>query len=345
MSTQARTFNEDHLQRRAQALQLAYTRAVNSHNGSAPLYLHQETDFLGHFVPDTQVSLAMAPEVMNLDPVAGILLLNGQLEPQQGNVLVKAAESGDLSSALLAQLFGFNNLPANLASVIEATVKARFTHQMKTELRKVLANGQPRLVKLGNGIELKVVGLKGVNQLGKHADVMIRIRQPNAKIITLMEAAQFQAVSKNMYVKSLGADGFKTKKVLSLSRQASDELWQLRRLTGSPWLSSVKVGGLLGLGPTFITDFLNNYNHHADLSQRFNVKQFAVDSAKNQTGNILGMAGGAVIGGIAGAIVGTAGAPIVVASLITGIVVAVVYDNSDLKTQIEQRAKSFFGND
>ena len=59
MNAQARTFHEDNLKRKAQSLQLAYTRALNSHDGSTPLYLHQEMDFLGHFEPDTQVSLAM----------------------------------------------------------------------------------------------------------------------------------------------------------------------------------------------------------------------------------------------------------------------------------------------
>ncbi|KYP10036.1 MAG: hypothetical protein A0129_15100 [Limnobacter sp. CACIAM 66H1] len=75
MNTQARTFHEDHLKRKAQSLQLAYTRALNNHDGSAPLYLYQEMDFLGHFEPDNHVSLAMVPEVMQQDPVAGVMLM------------------------------------------------------------------------------------------------------------------------------------------------------------------------------------------------------------------------------------------------------------------------------
>lgn len=88
MNTQARTFHEDHLKRKAQSLQLAYTRALNSHDGSAPLYLHQEMDFLGHFEPDAQVSLAMVPEVMQQDPVAGVLLMTAQLDGKQTSALV-----------------------------------------------------------------------------------------------------------------------------------------------------------------------------------------------------------------------------------------------------------------
>ncbi|MFN4329047.1 MAG: hypothetical protein ACK4FF_09230 [Limnobacter sp.] len=341
MNNQARTFNEDHLQRKAQALQLAYTRALNSHDGTTPLYLHQEMDFLGHFEPDTRVSLCMVPQVLSQDPIAGLLLMTSQLEPAQANVLVKAAETGALTSALLNQLFGPGNLLGNIANVIEATVKARFTAQMKAELLKVLASGQSRLVKLGNGVELKVVGYKGVNQLGKHADALLRIRQPNAKVITLMEKAQFEAVSKNMHVKSLGADAFNTNKVLSLSRQASDDLWQLRRLTGSPWLSSAKVGGALAFGPTLINDIVNNYNHHARLDQRFNFRQFAVDSVKNQTGNLLGAGASAVTVAV---LTGTtiAGAPVVLLSLAIGIAVCWTYDTQGIGSLVEQKANALF---
>jgi len=184
MNTQARTFHEDHLKRKAQSLQLAYTRALNSHDGSAPLYLHQEMDFLGHFEPDAQVSLAMVPEIMQQDPVAGVMLMTSQLNTQQTNALVTAFEKGTVSAALLVQLFGATNLPGNLANLIEAAAKARFTSKMKTELRATLASGKSRTVKLGNGVELKAVGLKGPNQFGKHADVLIRVRQTNAKQIT-----------------------------------------------------------------------------------------------------------------------------------------------------------------
>lgn len=343
MNAQARTFQEDHLQRKAQSLQLAYTRALNSHDGSAPLYLHQEMDFLGHFEPDTKVSLAMVPEVMQQDPVAGVLLMTAQLNTQQTNTLVTAAEKGTLNSALLGQLFGPNNLPGNLGNLIEAAAKARFTAKMKGELKTILASGKARTVKLGNGVELKAVGLKGPNQFGKHADVLIRIRQTNAKQITLLEKNQFQTISKNMSTKSLGPGAFKYDKVLSLSRQASDEMWELRRLTGSPWLSSVKVGGVLSFGPTLINDIMNNYNHNATLGQRFNLKQFGVDTAKNQTGNLLAVAGGYAAGFAVGVFFTVGGAPLVLIGLLGAVVVGVMYDGSELSKNIEKKSKTFFG--
>lgn len=144
MNTQARTFHEDHLKRKAQSLQLAYTRALNSHDGSTPLYLHQEMDFLGHFEPDAQVSLAMVPEVMQQDLIAGIMLMTAQLNTQLTNALITAFENGTFGAALLTQIFGPSNLPGNLANLIEATAKARFTSKMKTELRATLASGNVR---------------------------------------------------------------------------------------------------------------------------------------------------------------------------------------------------------
>ena len=341
MNSQARTFHEDHLKRKAQSLQLAYTRALNSHDGSAPLYLHQEMDFLGHFEPDAQVSLAMVPEIMQQDPVAGVMLMTSQLNTQQTSALVTAVEKGTLSAALLAQLLGATNLPGNLANLIEAAAKARFTSKMKTELRATLASGKPRTVKLGNGVELKAVGLKGPNQFGKHADVLIRVRQTNAKQITLLEKNQFQQISKNVSTKSLGPNAFKSDKVLSLSRQASDEMWELRRLTGSSWLGSAKVGGVLTFGPTLINDVMTNYNHNAKLDQKFNYKQFAVDSAKNQTGNALGMAAGF---GVAILFTGgmVAGAPLILLSMGIGFAVSIGYDRLGLDDVVEAKAKKLF---
>ena len=341
MNTQARTFHEDHLKRKAQSLQLAYTRALNSHDGSAPLYLHQEMDFLGHFEPDAQVSLAMVPEVMQQDPVAGVLLMTAQLDGKQTSALVKAAETGTLNAALLGQLFGPTNLPSNVANLIEAAAKSRFTAKMKGELKTMLASGKARTVKLGNGVELKAVGFKGPNQFGKHADVLIRIRQTNAKQITLVEKNQFSKISKNLSAKSLGRDAFKYDKVLSLSRQASDEMWELRRLTGAPWLSSIKVGGVLGLAPTLISDIMNNYNHHATLGQRFNWQQFGVDTATNQIGNLLAMGGGAMVAtlAIAG---GLAGAPLVIVALGAGLLIGALYQATDADDWVKNKAKILF---
>ncbi|HEX4880225.1 MAG TPA: hypothetical protein VFV39_10305, partial [Limnobacter sp.] len=232
MNSPASTFHEDHLRRKAQSLQLAFTRAVNSHDGSAPLYLHQEMDFLGHFEPDLKVSLALVPEVMEQDPVAGVMLMTTHLDAKQASGVVAAVENGTLTSALLMQSFGPTNLPGNLANLIEARAKARFTSQFKKELQAMLASGKARTVKLGNGVELKAVGFKGPNQFGKHADVMLRIRQPNAKQITLLEKHQFQAISKNIHSQSLGKDAFKHNKVMNIGRQLSDQLWELRRLQG-----------------------------------------------------------------------------------------------------------------
>ncbi len=341
MNTQTGTFHEDHLQRKAQSLQLAYTRALNSHDGSAPLYLHQELDFLGHFEPDTKVSLAMVPGVMDQDPLAGVMLMTAQLNTQQTSTLVSAAEKGTMNAALLDQLFGSSNLPGNLANLIEATAKARFTSKMKTELRATLVSGKSRTVKLGNGIELKAVGLKGPNQFGKHGDVLIRVRQINAKQITLLEKNQFQSISKNMSAKALGPSAFKYDKVLSLSRQAADEMWELRRLTGSTWLGSARVGGVLTFGPTLINDVLNNYNHTAKPAQKFNYKQFAVDSAKNQTGNALGMAAGF---GVAILLTGgmVAGAPLILLSMGVGFAVSIAYDRLGMDDFVEAKAKKLF---
>lgn len=146
-----------------------------------------------------------------------------------------------------------------------------------------------------------------------------------------------------MSTKSLGPDAFKYDKVLSLSRQASDEMWELRRLTGSAWLGSAKVGGVLTFGPTLINDILNNYNHNAKLDQKFNYKQFAVDSAKNQTGNLLSLGAGLLAPKVAVLIVPVlagAGAPLVLIGFLGAIAVGVAYNYFEADQSVEKKSKN-----
>ncbi|MCZ8016577.1 MAG: hypothetical protein O9274_12815 [Limnobacter sp.] len=305
-------------------------------------------DFLGHFEPDAQVSLAMVPEVMQQDPVAGVLLMTAQLDGKQTSALVKAAETGTLNAALLGQLFGPTNLPGNLANLIEAAAKSRFTAKMKGELKTMLASGKAHTVKLGNGVELKAVGFKGPNQFGKHADVLIRIRQTNAKQITLVEKNQFSKISKNLSAKSLGRDAFKFEKVLTLSRQMSDEMWELRRLTGSPWLSTIKVNAALTVLPTLVNDVTNNFNHHAKLDQKFNFKQFGMDSLVNQSSNLVATAGGVATAKIAAIFLPAAlvaGAPLIVIGAIGTVVIGTAFTFYGGDKAISNKVKTLFGED
>jgi len=239
-------------------------------------------------------------------------------------------------------------LPGNLANLIEAAAKARFTAKMKGELKAMLASGKARTVKLGNGVELKAVGFKGPNQFGKHADVLIRIRQMNAKQITLIGKNQFSKISKNLSAKSLGRDAFKYDKVLSISRQASDELWELRRLTGSPWLSTIKVNAALTVLPTLVNDVTNNFNHHAKLDQKFNFKQFGMDSLVNQSSNLVAAAGGVATAKIAAIFLPAAlvaGAPLIVIGAIGTVVIGTAFTFYGGDKAISNKMKTLFGED
>lgn len=95
---------------------------------------------------------------------------------------------------------------------------------------------------------------------------------------------------------------------------------------------------------------MNNYNHHAKLEQKFNYKQFAVDSAKNQTGNVAGVVGGLATAKLTVLILGAvgvtvAGAPLVLIGLGAGVLIAVGYSISSAPSNIEQKAKTLFGMD
>ncbi|HEX4880236.1 MAG TPA: hypothetical protein VFV39_10360, partial [Limnobacter sp.] len=111
---------------------------------------------------------------------------------------------------------------------------------------------------------------------------------------------------------------------------------------GSPWLGSVKVGGVLAFAPTLGQDIWNNYNHHATLDQKFNFKQFAVDSAKNQTGNLASVAGGYLTIKIATLLTPglVAGAPLVFIGLAGAVALGVVYNHFKLDQKVASHTKS-----
>ncbi|HEX4880364.1 MAG TPA: hypothetical protein VFV39_11000, partial [Limnobacter sp.] len=100
--------------------------------------------------------------------------------------------------------------------------------------------------------------------------------------------------------------------------------------------------------PTLGQDIWNNYNHHATLDQKFNFKQFAVDTAKNQTGNLAGMVGGAALAKATAIIVfattgfAIAGAPLVLIALGSGVLIGAAY-NTEIQKSVEQKAKILFG--
>ena len=91
------------------------------------------------------------------------------------------------------------------------------------------------------------------------------------------------------------------------------------------WTQGRGGGGVLALAPSAALDLYNATE--MDLSTRefsFNGRQFLVASARSQSGNAVGFAGGllavALVGGL------TAGAPLVQVGLVGGVVVQLVWN-------------------
>jgi hypothetical protein len=101
---------------------------------------------------------------------------------------------------------------------------------------------------------------------------------------------------------------------------------------------------VLAFAPSAALDLYNATE--VDLASRqfsFNGRQFLVESARSQSGNVLGLAGGAgavaVVGFVAAGAV--AGAPLVIIGLVTGVAVQVVWNTfggADASADLMQRA-------
>ncbi len=81
------------------------------------------------------------------------------------------------------------------------------------------------------------------------------------------------------------------------------------------------------------------------LDQKFNYKQFAVDSTTNQTGNLISIAGGATAMALAIFIApaAVAGAPLILLGLFGSVVAGVAYSLSGADKQVNKAAKDALG--
>ncbi len=110
------------------------------------------------------------------------------------------------------------------------------------------------------------------------------------------------------------------------------------------WTQGRMGTGVLAFAPSAALDLYNATE--VDLAGRqfsFNGRQFLVESARSQSGNVLGLAGGAgavaVVGFVAAGAV--AGAPLVIIGLVTGVAVQVVWNTfggADASADLMQRA-------
>lgn len=80
-------------------------------------------------------------------------------------------------------------------------------------------------------------------------------------------------------------------------------------------------GGVLTFAPSAALDIYNSIESDMSGNTRFNRQRFLIASAKSQSGNLLGMVGGAIVI----AAVGTAGAPLILAGLGAGFAIQLVW--------------------
>lgn len=108
------------------------------------------------------------------------------------------------------------------------------------------------------------------------------------------------------------------------------------------WTSGKVGGGVLAFAPSAALDAYNAIETDAQGNRSFNSRQFAVDSAKSQSGNAVGFIAGAAVtigvGAVAGA-AAAASAPVILVALGVGIVFQVAWNASGAADWAGQRAE------
>jgi hypothetical protein len=183
--------------------------------------------------------------------------------------------------------------------------------------------------------------LYNANKSGKGpARPRLRIQGLPLQVITpaLGPGARMAAQHGSTSARALALGGKETQ---HLGKFAASQHWSS---AGS--LLNGKMGtGILTFAPSAALDVYNSFEQDLRGDSRFNWQKFGVASAKSQSGNLLGLAGGVFLSARIAAAVAITGvtltaAPLIVISLLGGVAIQVVwgtYGGSDWASTTAQR--------
>lgn len=213
------------------------------------------------------------------------------------------------------------NLAGHAHATLDASLREAWRRQAQAGFQSLLSGQAPSL-RVGRHIvvEARKIGQGGMLRAG--ARLQVRITQ--------LPMAVIQQLPSPVVLKSRGTVGtlrvgardaaglHSAAQTIAHARVQSSQL-----LRG---LSSKAGVGVLAFGPSAAIDFYNSARW-TDGGLEVNWKGFAVASAKSQTGNLAGLAGGVLAGGAAVGLAGISavGAPVILIGLAGGIVAQAVW--------------------
>jgi hypothetical protein len=247
---------------------------------------------------------------------------------------------GRLGEETGGAVWGPGNIAANssaaLAGALQGVGEASSARRFTEGLRDILA-GRAKMVNIAPNIELYN------SAQGKQSPrVRLRVRGLPIKVVTQAIPATGGAVtqwrvngpgtSATLKAGSMTAQQMRNAAVLAGERQ----LPKLLR-----WTTSTGGGGLLTFAPSLALDAYQAIEGDLWAGGRFKTHQFLVDEARNQSGNLVGFAGGMGVAMGAAALFGIAGAPLILVGLGGGLVCQLLWNwagGGDAAADATQRA-------
>ncbi len=223
-------------------------------------------------------------------------------------------------------VYGPGNALANSSAALSGAMRGLAERDIATRLREgieALRSGHAQRVRLSPTLEL-------YNTASRRRQPVVRLRVRGLPITVVQQSVPAIGGAQNQW-RPNPSQNASTLPTRNMTAQQMRNAAVLAADHGQPgwlrWSQGRVGGGVLAFAPSAALDLYNATE--VDLRSRefsFNGRQFLVDSARSQSGNAVGFAGGlAAVALLGGAV---AGAPLVLIGLAAGITLQVVWNAS-----------------
>jgi hypothetical protein len=267
------------------------------------------------FLLDGPVLRRLLPQLVESDPEAAMVLVAVAAKPPAG---MSPQQADDWLQrwlkAFRESTVGGGNIAGNISASAEAALRRHWRLQAAKGFADLIAGNVQGKISLGKNIHVTTRRIGKGGQARGGARIIVRLQgQPTQVVQQLKLPYVPKAGGQFGVIKASPQDVQRLKHVAVAVADSRVQANAVLRNAG-------KFGGAaLAFGPSAAIDFYDAYTKNNGASAVG--KDFALRSARSQSGNIVAMGAGIV----AVAVVGTVGAPAVVLALATGIVVQTVW--------------------
>lgn len=267
------------------------------------------------FQMDGPVLTRLLPDLVSSGPDAAVSLLDSAYPPPAN---MNSAQADQWLEKLLDKLadstVGGGNILGNISNVTESALRAAWRRQAANGFQSLVSGASSSSIRLSEHITVQAVKIGKGGELRQGAKLIVRVRGLPTKVVQQL-APEFAPKAGGQFgVLRVGArDLVRMDRVAVSVANARVNSNSVLRVAG-------KGGGaILAFGPSAALDFYGAYTSQSGANAVS--KDFAIRSAKSQSGNVLATAAGFA----AVAAIGAVGAPAILIGLGVGIAVQTVW--------------------